>query len=120
MAQVHHLVGNDRAAQSDAEESLVLFREADNPSGVAAGLQTLGALATFAGRFERAIRLAGAASSITESIGGGAPPELLAVADPREGARSALSEDAIEKAWEEGRAMSLDEAVAYALEESRD
>jgi tetratricopeptide (TPR) repeat protein len=120
LAQVHHLVGNDRAAQWDAEESLVLFREADNPSGVAAGLQSLGALATFAGRFERAIRLAGAASSITESIGGGAPPELMAVADPREQARSTLSKEAIDRAWKEGQAMSVEEAVAYALDETAD
>jgi predicted ATPase/class 3 adenylate cyclase len=120
MAQVHQLVGDDRAAQSDAEESLVLFRDADNPSGVAAGLQTLGALATFAGRFERAIRLAGAASSITESIGGGAPPELLGVADPREQARSTLSKEAIDRAWKEGQAMSVEEAVAYALDETAD
>jgi predicted ATPase/class 3 adenylate cyclase len=120
MAHVHHLVGDDRAAQADAEESLVVFRDAENPSGVAAGLLTLGALATFAGRFDRAIRLGGAASSINEAIGGGAPPELMTLPDPREEARGTLSDEAIEKAWAEGRAMSSDEAVAYGLDEARD
>jgi predicted ATPase/class 3 adenylate cyclase len=118
VAQLYHLAGDDAAAHSASLESLVLFREAENPSGVAATLETIGALESFAGRFERAIRLAGAASSIKESIGGGAPPELLDMADPREQARDGLSEEAIETVWNEGRAMTIDEAVAYALEEN--
>jgi predicted ATPase/class 3 adenylate cyclase len=124
LAGVYHRLGRDEDARDAIVESLVLFREANNPSGIAVGLEAIGVIAVTAGRFERAIRLSAAAASIKEAIGGGAPPELIAqfldVEDPRERARDVLTEEAIAKAWEEGGAMSIDEAVDYALEDTRD
>ena len=43
-------------------------------------------------------------------------PALLHLADPRQRANGILSDEAIEAAWEEGRAMTLEQAVAYARE----
>ena len=44
--------------------------------------------------------------------------DLLAEADARISAvRSSMGEEAWEEAWHKGRAMTLDEAVSYALEE---
>jgi hypothetical protein len=40
--------------------------------------------------------------------------------DPAAEARAHLSEDEADRAWEEGLAMSLDEAVALARKESDD
>ena len=47
-------------------------------------------------------------------MGGEAPPELLLLSDPREAARRYLSEDEIQAAWEQGRGMSLEQALALA------
>jgi len=63
---------------------------------------------------ERAMRLAGAAEAIKEVVGGQAPPELIHLPDPRERARPLLSHEAIEAAWNEGRAMTVEEALEYA------
>lgn len=68
------------------------------------------------GGFERAVRLAGASDAIRESIVGGAPPELMQIEDPRPRAQERMSDEAIDRAWTEGRAMSLEDALAYALE----
>jgi hypothetical protein len=61
--------------------------------------------------------MAGASSRIKEEAGGAAPPEFVGLPDPREVTRDSLSEDVITAAWEEGRAMGLSEAVAYARAE---
>jgi hypothetical protein len=46
-----------------------------------------------------------------QGVGGGhAPPPLVDLPDPREAARSALGEGVMRAAWEEGRAMTLDQA----------
>ena len=48
-------------------------------------------------------------------------PDFLAEADARISAvRSEMGEGAWEEAWRRGRAMPLDEAVAYALREEED
>jgi predicted ATPase/class 3 adenylate cyclase len=72
------------------------------------------------GHSPRAIRLAGASAALKEAVGGQAPPELINLSDPRDAARSTLSEEEIQAAWQEGRAMTLEAAVAYAREPSAD
>jgi predicted ATPase/class 3 adenylate cyclase len=70
------------------------------------------------GNAVRAMRLAGASDAIKEGVGGQAPPELVALPDPRGRVGGSLSEEEIDVAWREGRAMTLEEAVAYAREET--
>jgi predicted ATPase/class 3 adenylate cyclase len=86
-------------------------------TGIALILDNLANLANLGGRPLMAMRLAGAAEAIKERAGGEAPPELIHLPDPREWAREMLSEEEIRAAWEEGRAMALEEAVAYARAE---
>jgi hypothetical protein len=97
-----------------------VFREADNSLGIALVLQILGELEIMEGGFERAVRLAGASDAIRQSIGGGAPPELMQIEDPRGRARERMSDEEVGRAWAEGRAMSLDDALAYAMEGGRE
>jgi predicted ATPase/class 3 adenylate cyclase len=66
------------------------------------------------GDHERAVRLGGAAQTLREVYGGGSPPPLVDVADPRQKARGSLSDERIHELWAEGLAMSADEALAYA------
>jgi hypothetical protein len=70
------------------------------------------------GEAERAARLWGAAQTLHETKGIPRDTDFLAEADARISAvRSAMGEVAWEEAWHKGRAMTLDEAVSYALEE---
>jgi hypothetical protein len=92
-----------------------LFCEVDNPTGIAITIVDLSWLATWEGRHEHAMRLAGAYESLTQSAGG--PPGGFAgllEGDPTEEARPHLDEDVAQRAWEEGLAMGLDEAVTLA------
>ena len=73
------------------------------------------ALETAEGRYERGVRLWGAAERLQEELGGGSWPEAtMKVGDPVDLARSAIGEDAVEKGLSEGRAMTVDEAIRFA------
>ena len=68
------------------------------------------------GDAERAARLWGAAQALHEAKGIPRDTDFLAEADARISAvRSGMGEEVWEEAWHKGRAMSLDEAVSYAL-----
>ncbi len=104
-----------RAAWS---EGLNLFAEARDVSGIALLLDDLSSLALTEGEPERAARLAGAAAALQASSG----TDLAAVINRIEG-RSRPGEKDVDKrvlaaAWEEGRGMSVEEIVAYALRQS--
>lgn len=109
-----------RDARSVAIEALELFRAVDNPTGIALAFLDLAFLATWEGRHQDAIRLAGASESIRERTGGGPPPGFggMLEGDPVAEARAHLSEDAAQRAWEEGLAMSVEQAVAVAGEDA--
>jgi hypothetical protein len=55
--------------------------------------------------------------AIKQRIGGGAPPEVMRVTDPREAATSVIGEEAAARAWKEGEAMTPEEAVGFATGE---
>jgi hypothetical protein len=70
------------------------------------------------GEAERAARLWGAAQALHETKSILRDPDFLVEADARMSAvRSGMGEEVWEEAWRSGRAMRLDEAVSYALEE---
>jgi hypothetical protein len=70
------------------------------------------------GDTERTARLWGAAQSLHETKGILRDTDFLAEADARISAvRSGMGEEAWEKAWRKGRAMTLDETISYALGE---
>jgi non-specific serine/threonine protein kinase len=91
----------------------------DMPDGwmVANLLDLLGWLAIAESDPYRAVRLAGAASSVRHLIGASQPPALTAtLASPLQRARSSLGHRA-ERAWQEGASASVEQAIAYALRE---
>jgi predicted ATPase/class 3 adenylate cyclase len=97
-------------------ESLELFREADNPTGIALAFHCLAFLATWAGRHEDAIRLTGASETLDERAGATRTEGFagLLEGDPAAEAGAHLPDDVARRAREEGRAMSVDDAVALA------
>jgi len=116
-----YLIGSLQVTTGRAEMALPHFREAleifiksGDQSGILLSIAAFGTAAERAGDFERATRLGGAAERLRDETGTGlvdspvpflqdylpakpTTPELLAV-------------------WEEGRRLSTDEAIQYALE----
>jgi hypothetical protein len=80
-------------------------------------LEGLACLAGAQGKAERAATLWGAAQTFHEAKDIPRDPDFLAEADARISAvRTGMGEQAWEEVWRKGRAMTLDEAVSYALE----
>jgi hypothetical protein len=97
-------------------ESLAIDEAFGERTGIALSLDNLADLEITAGNVVRALRLAGASEAIKEGVGGQAPPDLITLPDPRGRARLVMSEQEIASAWEEGRGMSVEQAIAYARE----
>ncbi len=119
LAHVAHQRGNYPHMYALLAASLRVQRELGNKQGIAECLAGLGGWATAAQRPMRAARLFGATDALITTDG-----VPLAPADHAEHARdlaavrSQLDEAAWQTAWAEGRAMSLEQAIAYALEET--
>jgi predicted ATPase/DNA-binding CsgD family transcriptional regulator/Tfp pilus assembly protein PilF len=109
------LVGGDLdLARSRLAESLRINQACGQRLGIARGLEAFAALAAARQQFEQAARLAGAATQLRESLGqptgiGSRVVELLELARDRLGAAAAAARFA------EGREMTADDAVGYAL-----
>ena len=98
-------------------EALANDEQVGNRTGMGIVMDNLAAKASTEGRHLRAVRLGGASDAIKEAAGGHAPPPFIDLPDPREAARDVLGDAAVAAAWEEGRAMTLDQALAYARTE---
>jgi hypothetical protein len=107
--------GRHADARAAGLESLELFHEADNATGMGIAFTGLAFVATWDGRHGEAIRLAAASESLRRSVGG--PPGAiggLLEGDPAEEARAHLAKEEADRAWEQGLAMSVEDAVAMA------
>jgi predicted ATPase len=123
-ATVLHSLGDIGLFQGDAAqararfgESLQLFDEYANRQRAVWCLGGLAALEATAGDAARAVTLWSAAEAIHAAIG--SPRPALRVEDYRqrvEAARGQLGEQAASRAAASGRAMSFEQAVAYALQ----
>jgi non-specific serine/threonine protein kinase len=120
---LYHL-GSVALSQEDCEralallqESLTIFRELGQKRGLAHDLEKLAAVAVAQAQPERAAPLLGAAEELCAATGLSPSPAERAEHDRSVAAvRTALGEAAFAAAWAEGRALALDEAVAFALE----
>jgi tetratricopeptide (TPR) repeat protein len=100
------------------KESLTLAWDTGMNHIVQGDLEGFACLAAVRGETERAARLWGAVQALHETKGIPRDTDFLAEAGARISAvRSGMGEEAWEEAWRKGRAMTLDEAVSYALEE---
>jgi tetratricopeptide (TPR) repeat protein len=105
--------GRPADARSAIGEALEFFRAVDSPMGIVSVLLGQSYLARWEGRYQDAVRLAGAAESLREQVGGRPPLDFLAgfLGDPEAEARARLPADAAQAAWEEGRRMGVDAAL---------
>jgi non-specific serine/threonine protein kinase len=100
-----------------ARDNLILNRDLGVPGSIALDLDALGWIARVHGDHARAARLFAAATAVRDSLGRSILAESRRERDEDLAiAREALGPDAFEAAWAEGRAMSLERAIAYALE----
>jgi len=109
--------GGPERARAAYEEGLALCAELGDRMAVSAYLDGLACVVGTEGGAERAARLFGAAEALREAVGWHLFSEEEALKEPYlRTARSQLDEASLEEAWAEGRAMSFDEAVSYAME----
>jgi hypothetical protein len=86
--------------------------------GVVDTLEGLGGIAAATAAPPRAARLWGAADALRREIGNArSVHESIAYERQVKAVRAILTAEAFDQAWDEGRAMSLDHAVRYALDE---
>lgn len=109
---------HERAAELYAEGLKLAFEISDR-ANAAYCLEGLAGAADARGEPERAARMFGVAEALLEAVGG----PLYAHAQDRvlheravDRLRSRLDEGVFEAAWSRGRAMEMEQAVAYALE----
>jgi len=116
LALTSMLQGRYQQAECELLECLEVALELGDLAGVAMDLDRLGQAAVALGRAEQGVVVAGAASRLRESVGGGLTVESgrWETEHPRDAARRLLTDTQIETAWARGRAMRLEDAVAYA------
>jgi len=104
-------------AQALHEESLAIRRELHERRGIAESLEGLAHVMSAWARPGAAVRIWGAAKRLREEIGAPLSPPDRAAQDVRiAAARTAMADAAaFELVWEEGRAMTQEQAIEYAL-----
>jgi non-specific serine/threonine protein kinase len=108
----------DRAVELK-QEAVGLLRTTQDKLYLAFNLQELGMAEAMRGRPERAARLIGSGDALAAVLGVSTYPSVQALYDQWVSAvRVELGDAAWNRAQEEGRAMTLEQAIAYALEES--
>jgi predicted ATPase/DNA-binding SARP family transcriptional activator/DNA-binding CsgD family transcriptional regulator len=110
--------GNYARAERLYKESLASLCELGEIWMISLCLEELAAVACAQGEFPRAVRLWGAEEAICEALGSSV--RALYRADHERdvaAARAGLGEEEFEEAWAQGRAMSTERAIDYALAE---
>lgn len=115
---------DDQQAATLFTEALVLAQKTDDQNTLAHALAGLGGVAGARGRFEQAVLLLGASESIFNALG----VEIFSLFHHRlpdynrwvENARSQLDESTFKAVWAKGMAMSTEDSIKYALDESNE
>ena len=99
------------------KESLGILRELDDRLGIAENLGRFARALAVAGRPEEAAGMLGSSEALYEETGGGVLSWVAKMnEETRAIIRSTLDTAALAEAWEQGQALTLDEAVALALD----
>ncbi|MGH8103175.1 MAG: tetratricopeptide repeat protein [bacterium] len=110
--------GDLSQARSFLKEATEICRDIGDKLRAAESLEAFAYLNQAEGKSERAAQLFGAADALREILGAPLPPNERADYDrTAAAARTALSNAAFEAAFAAGRALPLDAAIAYALED---
>jgi predicted ATPase len=117
-------IGMLQLKQGDVNDSVAALREAlllaqqlDSQYELAAGLRHIGNAAQIVGTPARAVHVWWASRNILDSIGAWQQEAEAEFARDRAVCRAALDEVTFAAAEQEGRAMTMEQAIAYALED---
>ncbi len=109
--------GDFAAARSNFAEGLAMAQKMGSNIHISFPLDGFAALAARRGELERAAQLAGAAEHLRESIGYEIEPADRRFRDAYTSElKTKMSEEEFTKAYEQGRKLKLDEAIALALD----
>ena len=119
LALVARLQENYDESEKLFHETLLVSSELKDQWVMPRALGGLAGAAVLAANYERAARLFGATAAMRDVSGTGEAARSFRVAYERDEAeaRATLGEEAFAAAWAAGRAMSLEQAVAFALGE---
>jgi hypothetical protein len=107
----------DLALKHLTEGMTILHGLGDRP-GVIESLEGFAGVAAATAAPRRAARLWGAADALRQEIGSArSVHERIAYEPQIKAVRAILTAEAFDQAWDEGRVMTLDDAVRYALDE---
>ncbi|MEW5941741.1 MAG: tetratricopeptide repeat protein, partial [Chloroflexota bacterium] len=107
------------ARQMFAEALTVLRESGGNKRNIIAALVEFAGLGTAQEQWERATRLSGAVEALTEAIGTRMDrEERVEHEHTASAARTQLDRATFNRLWKEGRAMTMERAIEYALEET--
>ncbi len=114
LMQIDRIDGNYEKVLALIREVLERPESQKDAVGISSLLEIQANIEIAIGRPRRGLKLAAAGARMRAEYGGGAPPPLLNLDDPRALVASVVSEETIESIWSEGQQMSLEEALAYA------
>jgi hypothetical protein len=118
LARVAHTQGDSARAAQHFAQALALLRETPVSEVHHTAIEGLAGVAAAQGQPERAARLFGAAEALREAAGEPLPPAYRAAYERDvAAARTQLDEATFAAARAAGRAMTLEQAIAYALNE---
>jgi len=123
LADIAMACGEYARAAALLTESLGLVRRGGHgqwatDEWVLLGLERLAEVARLQGQASRAVRLWGATGHRRQEFEAARAPAIIP--DAVSTLRTTLGDEAVTAAWAEGRAMSLEQAIAYALEDVSD
>jgi ATP/maltotriose-dependent transcriptional regulator MalT len=118
LARIARHLGDYAAARSRHAEGMLLFQQTGDRRGIGYSLAGLAILAAAQGDAQRAAKLSGALASLERVLGSFLDAPLQIEYDQELAAvRAALDEEAFAAAWDEGQAMTMEQAIEYALEQ---
>jgi predicted ATPase/DNA-binding CsgD family transcriptional regulator len=118
LGEVDQRQGKLEQAHNRYVEGLMVGRDLGDKGCMAHILHNLGSLAQANGQLERAVRLFAVATMMRNLAGGSVYHTLIGLADQEHAiatVRAMLGEDVFAAQWAAGQAMTLDQAIAYAL-----
>jgi predicted ATPase/class 3 adenylate cyclase/Tfp pilus assembly protein PilF len=121
LGNVAYEQGELASARALHVESLTMRRELGDKLGIVISLERLAGVIASLGSPLRAARIWGVAERLRAEIGSGLEPKERSQHDQRVAAARATVQEAaaFDRAWQTGGAMSLEQAMAYALEQTQ-
>jgi tetratricopeptide (TPR) repeat protein len=106
--------GDEDRAEAQFRESLTLFRKLGNKRGIAECIAGLASLRARQGNLQIATKMLSAAEALLSTSGAAWwPADRVEVESTRAILQAGLDQDVLWTAWQEGQAMTLDQAIAF-------